>query len=213
MNPIPRPDWTSPLRTGTHLREFLSTLPEQPTREVLTALKGDHNLLKFLERHPLGRLEFSGRLPKPNWWGSYDRRSGNLVVNAVRGPETYGQGLNPGELPSVSAAGCNLIDAMQRSLYHELGHSISMLPARKPSAKSRTSYGAGGLRRSRFGGRKSQSNTSARRSLRIGLRTALRTKTRRDTIWLRPFFEWYGRNDHAGTARRRTSERNWAGAL
>ena len=50
--------------------------------------------------------------------------TGELVVNAFRGPETYGKELNPPKLISVSAAGRNLAEAMQRSLYHELGHKI-----------------------------------------------------------------------------------------
>ena len=107
-----------------HARSFYSALPEQPTREVLQALRSDPKLLRFLERHELGRLEFSGHLPHSGWMGSFDRRSRDLVVNASRASGTYGKEFYPPGLPSVSAASGNLVEAMQRSLYHEIGHSI-----------------------------------------------------------------------------------------
>jgi hypothetical protein len=46
------------------------------------------------------------------------------VVNASRASESYGKEFYPPGLPSVSAASGNLVEAMQRSLYHEIGHSI-----------------------------------------------------------------------------------------
>jgi hypothetical protein len=99
-------------------------MAERPTRDVLQALRSDPKLLGFLEKHGLGRLEFSGQLPHPSWMGSFDRHSRDLVVNALRAPESYGRELDSPELSSVSAAGRSLVEAMQRSLYHELGHSI-----------------------------------------------------------------------------------------
>ena len=124
MEPVPRPQWASPIEVGVHARSFYSALPEQPTREVLQALCSDPKLLRFLERHELGRLEFSGHLPHSGWMGSFDRRSRDLVVNASRASGTYGKEFYPPGLPSVSAASGNLVEAMQRSLYHEIGHSI-----------------------------------------------------------------------------------------
>jgi hypothetical protein len=124
MEPVPRPEWAFPIEVGVHARSFYSALPEQPTREVLRALCNDPKLLRFLERHKLGRLEFSDHLPHSSWMGSFDRRSRDLVVNALRASESYGKGFYPPGLPSVSAAGGNLVEAMQRSLYHEIGHSI-----------------------------------------------------------------------------------------
>src|SRR5271165_1048029 len=114
MEPQPRPDWASPIEIGVHARSFYSALPEQPTREVLQALRGETELLNFLERHKLGRLEFSGRVPEPRWLGWYDPQLRDVVVNAFRGPETYGQEFYPAELKSVSSAGSNLVEAMQR---------------------------------------------------------------------------------------------------
>jgi hypothetical protein len=124
MHPVPCLDWASPLEVGTHLRSFHSALPEEPTREVLSALKGDVRLLDFLRAHPLGDLEFSGRLPFANWLGLFDPLERNMIINSTRPPETYGQDFVPAELWSVSAAGCCLVEAMQRSLYHELGHAV-----------------------------------------------------------------------------------------
>ena len=124
MEPVARPEWASPIEVGVHARDFYSALPEQPTREMLQALRDDPKLLGFLERHKLGRLEFSGRLPRPHWFGLFDPQASDLIVNAFRSPETYGQEFYPSELKSVSSAGGTLIEAMQRSLYHELGHSI-----------------------------------------------------------------------------------------
>jgi hypothetical protein len=79
---------------------------------------------EWLVRHKLGRLEFSGRLPDPRGHGWYLPSTGDLVVNAFRGPDTLGKPFSPPELISVSAAGCDLTDAMQRRLYHEMGHKI-----------------------------------------------------------------------------------------
>ena len=124
MEPVSRPEWAFPIEVGIHARSFYSALPEAPTREVLQALCGDSRLLNFLARYPLGRLEFSGRLPEPTWLGSYHRESRDLTVNSVRSPATYGAEFYLPGLLSVSAAGNTLVEAMQRSLYHELGHLI-----------------------------------------------------------------------------------------
>src|SRR5450759_842064 len=75
MEPVPRPEWASPIEVGVHARSFYSALPEQPTKDVLQALRGDTRLLGFLKRHKLGRPEFSDRLPMSNWLGSYDPQS------------------------------------------------------------------------------------------------------------------------------------------
>lgn len=124
MEPVPRLEWASPIEVGVHARSFYSALPERPTKDVLQALRGDIRLLGLFERHKLGRVEFSGRLPMPNWLGSYEPQSRDVIVNAFRSPATYGQEFGQPELHSVSSAGSNLVEAMQRSLYHELGHSI-----------------------------------------------------------------------------------------
>jgi hypothetical protein len=106
------------------VESFYSAMSEQLTREVLQALCGDAQLLAFLGRHPLGRLEFSDRLPGFDWRGSFDPEARDLVVNSSRGPETYGKEFYPPELPAISDAGRNLTEALQRTLYHELGHSV-----------------------------------------------------------------------------------------
>ena len=124
MEPASRPGWASPLEVGVHLRSFYSTLSEQTTKDVLAVLRGDPEIPGFLARRQLGRLEFSGRLPDASWMGYFDRQSRDLVVNAFRKPESYGKEFYPPELPSVSAAGRNLVEAMQRSLYHEIGHLV-----------------------------------------------------------------------------------------
>ena len=145
MEPVPRPQWASPIEVGVHARSFYSALPERPTREVLRALRGDPKLLGFLERHELGRLEFSGRLPKPTWLGSYDPPSRDLFVNAFRSPESYGKKFHPLELTSVSAAGMNLVEAMQRSLYHEIGHSVLDAAGPEPDRQVRGLFRSGRL--------------------------------------------------------------------
>ena len=123
MESVSRPEWASPLVVGKHAREFLSALPKNPTKEALSSLSRDHGMLSLLERHPLSRVELSGRLPQ-SWNGQYDRLSRDLTVDAFRSPETYGKEFVPGKLGSVSEAGRNLAEAMQRSLYHELGHHV-----------------------------------------------------------------------------------------
>jgi hypothetical protein len=101
MEPTPRPTWTSPLEVGVHVECFYSAMSEQPTREVLQALRDDPKLPGFLEKYKLGRLEFSGRLPRPNWRGSFDPPSRDVVVNASRGPETYGKELSARTADSI----------------------------------------------------------------------------------------------------------------
>jgi hypothetical protein len=123
-DPVSRPDWASPLAVGTHVRSFYSSLAEEPTREVLRALRGDPRLVAFLEANKLGRLEFSGRLPKPEWNGSYDPSTSDITINAQRAPSSYGREFVPEKLKSVSEAGRNLVEAIERSLYHEIGHHV-----------------------------------------------------------------------------------------
>jgi hypothetical protein len=81
-------------------------------------------LVAFLEGNGLGSLEFSGRLPKPEWNGSYDPSTADITINARRPPSSYGREFIPEELKSVSEAGRDLVEAMQRSLYHEIGHHV-----------------------------------------------------------------------------------------
>jgi hypothetical protein len=119
---------------GKEALEFLSALPEKPTKEVLSALARDRRLVAILSRHPLGRLELSGRVPNPTWNGSYRPASGDLVVNPFRPPDSYGKEFDPQKIKSVSEAGRTLGEAMQRSLYHELGHHI--LDAAGPEFRS-----------------------------------------------------------------------------
>jgi len=71
----------------------------------------------------MGRLESSGRLPAPTWLGSYDRLAADMTINAFRLPETYGKPFAAG-MTNVLEAGRDLSEAMQRSLYHELGHDV-----------------------------------------------------------------------------------------
>ncbi len=124
MEPVHRPEWASPLTVGVQAREFLSALPEKPTKEVLSALARDPKVVAILGSHPLGRLELSGRVPNPTWNGSYRPVSGDLVVNPFRPPGSYGKKFHHPALGSVSEAGRTLPEAMQRSLYHEIGHHV-----------------------------------------------------------------------------------------
>jgi hypothetical protein len=125
MVPESRPEWASPIQVGVHVESFYSALPEQPTREVLHALQSDPGLLAFLERCKLGKLEFSGRLPRPDWNGAYEPPPlPNVTINAYRDPSSYGREFSPAELNTVSEAGRSLAEAIERSLYHEIGHHI-----------------------------------------------------------------------------------------
>ena len=87
MEPVSHPEWASPLVVGEHAREFLPALPKNPTKEALSSLSRDHGMLSLLERHPLSRVELSGRLPQ-SWNGQYDRLSRDLTVDAFRSPTT-----------------------------------------------------------------------------------------------------------------------------
>lgn len=124
MEAVPRPEWAFPLEVGVHVESFYSAMSEQLTREVLQALCGDAQLLAFLGRHPLGRLEFSERLLDHDWLGAFVASTRELVLNSRRPADTYGREFYPRDLKSFSNAGNSLVEAMQRSLYHELGHYI-----------------------------------------------------------------------------------------
>ena len=87
-------------------------------------MRDDPKLVAILERNELGKLELSGRLPKPEWNGSYDPPTADITINAYRPQSSYGHEFIPGELKTISAAGSSLVEAMQRSLYHEIGHHV-----------------------------------------------------------------------------------------
>jgi hypothetical protein len=72
MEAVVRPEWASPLIVGVHIREFRSALPEEETRQVVGVLRDDPELVAFLARHPLGRLEFSPGSLDHRWRASYD---------------------------------------------------------------------------------------------------------------------------------------------
>jgi hypothetical protein len=124
MEPSSRPEWAAPLEIGTHARSFYSSLPELPTRQVLRALRDDPATVAFLARNQLGKLELSTRLPKPEWNGAYDPLTADITINAHRASSSFGHEFVPGELKTVSEAGSSLEEAMQRSLYHEIGHHV-----------------------------------------------------------------------------------------
>ena len=185
MDPVSRPEWAAPLEVGVHAGSFLSAMPEVPTREVLQALSEDVRLLAFLKRHPLGTLEFSGRLPNPDWLGSFDPQTRDLVVNSFRSRGTYGKEFYPPELRSLSEAGESLIEALQRTLYHELGHSILDVAGPDIEHQIAMLLRTAGRYRYRFEQWETQSSTSARHLPRTVSRIALQTKIRKATIWLR----------------------------
>jgi hypothetical protein len=123
MEPASRPDLSSPLVVGRHVDEVLTILSDADTAKVLSVLVSP-KLLKFLEAHPLGRLEFSGRVSEPEFNAEYDPNTRAIVVNTDRPRWTYGQTLRDEPAATVSSLGRDLTDAMSRSLFHELGHHI-----------------------------------------------------------------------------------------
>src|SRR4051794_20708566 len=98
MDPVSRPEWADPLVVGVHLQSFYTALAEQPTREVLRPLRDDARLVSFLERRPLGKLEFSDRLTAPHWNGEFLPLTCDIIINAFRSPSTYGKDFYPPEL-------------------------------------------------------------------------------------------------------------------
>lgn len=154
---------------------------------MLRVLRDDPELLSFLRRHPLGRLEFSGRVPNRNWLGFYDARPRDVVVNSIRSAESYGKEFRPPGLASVSAAGKSLAEAMQRSLYHEIGHHIlESLPAQAPDQ-----IAAQGRSRQAFpnidSGAREPTGVFLRNLCGLPFRGLARTKTQRGTIWSKRF--------------------------
>ncbi|MGO9260442.1 MAG: hypothetical protein ACLQU1_29670 [Bryobacteraceae bacterium] len=66
----------------------------------------------------------SGRLPNPEWNGSYDPSTADITIHAQRAPSSYGREFISEELKSVSEAGRDLVEAIERRLYHEIGHHV-----------------------------------------------------------------------------------------
>ena len=123
MVPASRPDLASPLVVGRHVDELLTILSDSDTAKVLSPLDNP-KLLKFLETHPLGRVEFSGRVSEVEFIAEYDPLAKSIVVNTDRPRQSYGRTLPVEQAITISSLGQDLTEAMSRSLFHELGHHI-----------------------------------------------------------------------------------------
>lgn len=88
--------------------------------------------LDFLKRHPLRAIVFwpglrdheSVRITGRYVFRSTDQDYRTLYLDSARQPVTYGASFIPGKTYSVSLAGKNRVDAMRRTLVHELGHHV-----------------------------------------------------------------------------------------
>lgn len=110
-------------KIGTHFDMFESKLPTATTNEVLSIID-KVGLLGFLEKKPLESLKLAKL--KRNINGSYEwgaRTKGRLLVHSER-ENSHGESLVPGKIWSVSKAGVSAVEAMQRTLVHELGHHV-----------------------------------------------------------------------------------------
>lgn len=102
--------------------QFASASGELNQREQQSVLRGIQSagLLDFLRREPLGDIEFKS-IPDS---GRYFWPSRRLQINTNRVPDSYGEAFDPDHHWSISALGGNRLDAMRRSLVHELGHHL-----------------------------------------------------------------------------------------
>jgi len=104
----------------------------ETTKQVLSALARDPKVVAVLGSHPLGRVELSGG-SRSGLERILRAASENLVVNPFRPPESYGKEFTLRSKVRVGS-GRTLSEAMQRTLYHELGHHI--LDAAGPEART-----------------------------------------------------------------------------
>jgi SPP1 gp7 family putative phage head morphogenesis protein len=113
-------------RVGTHVGrlEIDPTTPRDFAEQALAGLTQDD--LKLLQRRPLNDLRLrpsvihEGSKVNGLYWNGRRR----LEVSTERLGPTFGRSFTPGESWSVSTSGTSQLDAVRRTLVHELGHHV-----------------------------------------------------------------------------------------
>lgn len=117
------------IKIGTHVGEVKSVLTKTDTKRILRAIN-KAGADQFLRDHPLERIEFASELldEEIDTLGIYRRRKNgmaNIALNVSRPSTSYGQKQSVDTLPeTISSLGKTNIEALRRSLIHELGHHL-----------------------------------------------------------------------------------------
>jgi len=113
------------IQIGVHVLASSSVLSRSKTKQVFRAIN-TAGLEGFLREHPLARLDvvrvqvIGGRQIN----GEYDEQTQELWVNARRSEQTFAQPFKLGATSTVSALALTLLEAIRRSLIHELAHHV-----------------------------------------------------------------------------------------
>ncbi len=113
------------VQLGVHILASSSVLSRNKTRQVFRAIN-TAGLEGFLRRHPLSRLDVVRAKTVGNRQinGEYDEDTQELWVNARRADHTYAQEFSLGKTRTVSALAPTILEAIRRSLIHELAHHV-----------------------------------------------------------------------------------------
>jgi SPP1 gp7 family putative phage head morphogenesis protein len=130
---------------GVQFRSLESKLKKKDQDEVLRGIN-TAGLIEWMKANPLTELNL----------GTYSKRNSNgqftiwpatgktrVDVRSTRKPETYGSTLEPGKTWSISACGPDKLDAMKRTLVHELGHHLWYADPNKVAPIARAAFAKG----------------------------------------------------------------------
>jgi hypothetical protein len=117
------------IQIGIHVNAIQTVLTRSDTKRVLRAIN-QAGADTYLRDHPLEHLLIVPTIEGEDHFtlGVYRRRidlSASIVLNANRSRSSYGQPRTLNALPStISSLAANKLEALQRSLLHELGHHL-----------------------------------------------------------------------------------------
>lgn len=106
-------------QVGQQFKAVSGSLTRKQQDYVLRGIQ-TAGLMEFLRHEPLASIEFLV-IPAN---GRYFWPSKRLQVKADRAAHSYGEHFIAGKVWSVSSAGRTRLDAIRRSLVHELGHHV-----------------------------------------------------------------------------------------
>ena len=110
------------IKVGVHAQAITTSLSKKRTRAILRTLN-TAGLEGYLKKYPLASIVFG--VPEDlSFMAHYDSKTHELMLNAARATNTYGEVFIPGITSTISSAGLNLDEAISRSLLHEMAHHI-----------------------------------------------------------------------------------------
>ncbi|MDX2008208.1 MAG: phage minor head protein [Meiothermus sp.] len=113
-------------KEGVQFYVLESKIPKKDQAEVLRGIN-TAGLIEWMKTRPVAEINL-GTIRRPNANGMFTRWPATgktrIDVRSTRKPETYGATFEPGKSWSVSSCGTDKLDAMKRTLVHELGHHL-----------------------------------------------------------------------------------------